>query len=166
MTNEDVRAIVRDLINRADADGRGLADIIDDHAPALPADKLAKQVAAQIATFVGSTDELEFVDFYARWNEEEQTVFGKYEVVTPTLVISTPFSIAKKGTDVVATATAHRRADISEVRVSGASYPLGSTEPWPAGVRVTVAGQGWEVDFPAQRLGGTELGQLIPQLLS
>lgn len=167
MTNEDVRAVVRDIIHRADADGSGLPDILEDYAPALPGDILAKQVGAQIATFVSSTDEIKFVDFFARWNEEEQAIFGKYEVVTETLLISTPFSITKtpSASGVTATATARRRADITEVRVSGAGYPPGSTEPWPSGVTVTVAGAGWAIELPAQRLDGTELGRLIPSLL-
>lgn len=167
MTNENVRAIIRDIINRVDSNGSSLAELIDDHAPAIPADMLAKQVGAQITTFIGSTDEIQFVDFFARWNEKERTLFGKYEVVTETLLISAPFSIPEKeaATSVTAAATARRRSDITEVRVSDAQYPVGSTEPWLAGVTVTVVGAGWEIQLPAQRFGGTELGRLIPRLL-
>ncbi|MBT1666643.1 hypothetical protein [Curtobacterium flaccumfaciens] len=167
MTNEDVRAVVRDIIHRADADGSGLPDILEEYVPDLPGGVLAKQVGAQIATFVSSTDEIKFVDFFAWWNEEEQAISGKYEVITETLLISAPFSITKttSASGVTATATARRRADITEVRVNGAGYPIGSTEPWPAGVTVTVAGVGWEIKLAAQRLGATELGQLIPSLL-
>lgn len=167
MTNDDVRAIIQDIIHRVDSNGSDLTELLDDRAPALPADLLAKQIGAQIAVYISSIDKIQYVDFFARWNDEERTMFGKYEVVTDTLLISTPFEIPERSaaTNVTATATVRRRSDITEVRVSGARYPLGSTEPWLGGVTVTVAGVGWEIELPAQRLGGTELGRLTPHLL-